>query len=166
MNKKLFFGLFMGMVAFWAQLALAATPGQVVINEFMINPSTGQEWYEVLNTTTSPIDLNGFKIDRTITNDSMSLSGTLPAGGILVFSTNSNSANDAGDAIILKDASNTVISAVSYGTQNPVGVPHLASVPGSNQSGYFSNTDISNPVYSVGNPSKGWFNDATDWTCD
>ena len=43
MNKKLFFGLFMGMVAFWAQLALAATPGQVVINEFMINPSTGQE---------------------------------------------------------------------------------------------------------------------------
>ncbi|MFA6348311.1 MAG: lamin tail domain-containing protein, partial [Candidatus Paceibacterota bacterium] len=166
MNKKLFFGLFMGMIAFWTQLALAATPGQVVINEFMINPSVGQEWYEVLNTTTSPIDLSGFKIDRTITGDSMSLSGTLPAGGILVFSTNSNAVNNAGDTIILKDASNTEISAVSYGTQNPVGVPHLTGVLGSNQAGYISNTDTNNPVYSIGTPSRGWFNNATNWTCD
>ncbi|MCK9578623.1 Ig-like domain-containing protein, partial [bacterium] len=166
LKSKFFFGLFMGIIAFWAQLVSAATPGQVVINEFITNPSTGQEWYELINTTTSPIDLSGFKIDRTITGDSMSLSGTLPAGGILVFSTDSTAVNDAGDAIILKDASNTVISAVSYGTQNYVGYPHLTSAPGSNQSGYVSNTDLTNPVYSISIPTKGWFNNATDWTCE
>ncbi|MFA6252080.1 MAG: lamin tail domain-containing protein [Candidatus Paceibacterota bacterium] len=165
-SAKFFYGLFMGIVAFWAQLVSAATPGQVVINEFVANPSTGQEWYELINTTVSPIDLGGFKIDRTITGDSMNLSGILPAEGILVFSTSSTAVNDAGDAIILKDASSTVISAVSYGTQNYVGYPHLTSAPGSNQSGYISNTDFSNPVYSIGTPSKGWFNNATDWTCD
>jgi hypothetical protein len=33
----------------------AATQGSVIINEFLTKPSVGQEWYEIFNTTTSPI---------------------------------------------------------------------------------------------------------------
>ena len=160
MKKDILLGLFMGLVALWSQSVFAAVnPGAVVLNEFYTNPSSGQEWYEILNTTSSPISLSDLRIERSATGDSLPLSGTLPAGGILVFTANSNPSNDAGDILILRDtSSDTMVSAVSYGTSTQDGVDHLDTAPGVDQSGIRLSGN-----YSVGSPTKGWFNDAVAW---
>ncbi len=140
--------------------AIGTGVGDVLINEFFTNPSEGQEWYELLNTTGNNIDLSGWSIDRAVTSDSIALSGTLPANGILVFYALSNHANDGGDMVTLKDGSESSIHAVSYGSVDPGGfVPH-STAPELDNSGFIS--DYGNPLnYSTtGSPSKGWFNDA------
>ncbi|MDD4409627.1 MAG: lamin tail domain-containing protein, partial [Candidatus Pacebacteria bacterium] len=170
MNKKILFGLFIGLVAFWAQAVSAAiNPGDILINEFYTNPSSGQEWYEILNTTTSPIVLSGITIDRLTSSTPIpALSGTLPAKGIMVFSTSSDPGNDAGDIITLKDGG-VIISAVSYGTSTSDEVEkHMEGAPGVGKSGiytYTSDAEIKNGSYSIGDATKGWFNNAVIWDC-
>ncbi|MEK7479206.1 MAG: immunoglobulin-like domain-containing protein [Patescibacteria group bacterium] len=138
------------------QASIPPLPGDVIINEFVSSPSVdGQEWYELLNTTDNEIGLTGSTIERAVPGDSITLSGNLPAHGILVFSVASNPANDEGDMVVLKNGS-TDISAVSYGTISPEGVIH-SSAPGIDESA----TLAAPSTWTVtGNPTKGWFNDA------
>jgi hypothetical protein len=147
----------------FAKPAFTAAPGDVLINEIFTNPSSGQEWYELFNTTGSNIDLSGWTINRAVTSDAISLSGTLPANGIRVFSVTNAHENDAGDVLTLKDGTAADIAVLSYGNQ-PAPTPH-AAVPGSDQAAYISDYTLGALVYSVGTPTKGWFNNATDWTC-
>ena len=162
MNKKIILGLFIGLFAFWGQAVFAAiTPGEIMFNEVYTNPSSGQEWYEIINKTSSPIDLSNVVINRSATGDSMGLSGTLPAGGLMVFSINSNAGNDAGDTITLEDNStnpSTIIHGVSYGTFD---LTNTINAPGIDQ----SVIRVDDNVYAVGAHTKGWFNDAVTWTC-
>src|SRR5688572_8710117 len=39
------------------------TAGEVVINEFVAAPSSGSEWVELYNTTTTTLDLGGLYLD-------------------------------------------------------------------------------------------------------
>lgn len=151
----------------------AATSGDVLVNEFVTAPSgSGLEWYEVLNSTASPIDLSTWSIRRQVTADTITLSGTLPAYGILVFTATSTATNDAGDMISLYDAvtGGTLIASVTYGTVSSPSpfVPH-ASAPGTDLSATaaISTTFIPPTItYTVGTATKGWFNNATAFTCD
>jgi len=146
----------------------AASAGDVLISEFVSAPTSGQEWYELQNTTTTAIDLSGWIISRTLTADTLTLSGTLPAYGILVFSATASATNDAGDAVTLLSGT-TTISAVTYGvvaSPSPL-VPH-ASAPGTDQSAAAAISTATTPptiTYTVGTPTKGWFNDAVAISC-
>lgn len=87
----------------WAIAISAQSPGDIMISEIMQNPDqvsdTNGEWFEVFNTTSSPIDINGWRIrdlgtDSHVINNGGSL--TVPAKGFLVLARNSDSGLNGG----------------------------------------------------------------------
>ncbi len=105
---------------FFVGSAKAANIGDVVINEF--SSATSPEWVELKNTTNSPLDLSGWKLTQLTTPqgtpnevDLLSISGTIPAGGVLAFDVGSGKLNSGGDSIGLYDA-DTLIDRITYGT--------------------------------------------------
>ena len=87
----------------WTWTAEAANPGDVVINEIMQNPSavfdSDGEWFELINTTNNPIDIDGWTIeDNDIDSHVIDNGGPLiiPANGFLVLGNNSDSATNGG----------------------------------------------------------------------
>ena len=111
-----------------------ANPGDIVITEFMPNPSavldTDGEWLEFYNTTASEIDLSGWTISDGGTDSHTITSLIIPAGGVVVLGRNSNTAMNGGvtlnytyanftmantgDEIVLTDNSSNVIDSVVY----------------------------------------------------
>jgi len=91
-----------------------AFASSVVINEFMANPSSGNDWVELYNPTASSIDLtNWILVDSTSTMKT--LSGIITAGGFTAFDV-STRLNKTSDSIYLKDPTNTIDS-YSYTTE-------------------------------------------------
>ncbi len=81
----------------------SVAPAQVVINEIMQNPAavsdSAGEWFEIINTSGSPVDLNGWTIaDNDFDSHLITNGGPLlvPAGGYLVFGNNGDSATNGG----------------------------------------------------------------------
>lgn len=118
--------------------SVAVSQAQIVINEIFYNTpnSAGEkeEFVELLNTTSSPINLQGYTIKD---NGSPVTFGniSIPANGFIVVSNDSTDFNTAfgffphaesnmilsnsGDYIVLKDASGTVIDSVGYDDAAP-----------------------------------------------
>jgi predicted extracellular nuclease len=76
---------------------------QIVINEIMQNPSavsdTNGEWFEIINTGDSPVDIDGWTIqDNDFDSHVISNGGPLevPAGGFLVLGRNADFATNGG----------------------------------------------------------------------
>ncbi len=105
--------------------ALAANPLDVVINEVAwggTEASGTDEWLELLNNTSSPIDLTGWKIIDDVTT-TYNLSGTIPANGYFLVEKTETVVNDipadvlassisfanTGDDLVLQDASGNTI---------------------------------------------------------
>jgi P pilus assembly chaperone PapD len=114
-----------------------AAADSLVINEIMYAPSTGtgQEWFEVYNKSSNPVNLNGWKwkdssgSQVTITTQNV----FIPATGFAVICQDSNavknfypnnpgiylqtswlSLNNTGDQVFLYNAANTIIDNVNY----------------------------------------------------
>jgi hypothetical protein len=139
--------------------ASASDQPDVLINEFFINPSgDGDEWYELLNTTSNDINLEGWSLSRN--SGPISLSGIIPANGILVVSANNVEGNDTMDIVLLKEGE-TIIFGFSYGDDESGLIS--SDVPEENEYVYFSYNDWT--YYTSDNHTKGWFNDAVDWSC-
>src|SRR3989338_8302497 len=86
-------------------ISFAASPGDIIINEFV---SDGDEWVELLNISDDDVSLSGFKLSelenpQTVPTEILllELSGTIPAGGILVFDILGAKLNNEGDSIAL-----------------------------------------------------------------
>lgn len=95
--------------------AFSETSDAVVINEFLFNPSTGNDWIELYNKGASR-DLNNWVLDDDDPGTSTvmaTLNQTIPAGGFLAVDV-SNRLDLTGDVLILKDNSGTAISEVAY----------------------------------------------------
>jgi hypothetical protein len=82
---------------------ISVSPGDLVINEIMQNPNavfdSAGEWFELFNTTGSPIDINGWTIqdndiDSYVINNGSPL--IVPAGGYLVLGNNADSSTNGG----------------------------------------------------------------------
>lgn len=92
----------------------------VSINEFMYNPTSGNEWIELYNRTPNPINLSGWRLeDGNNINDDLDLSGTIPGNGHLVFEhssgwLNNPTSNGDTDIIKLKNNVGTLINQVTY----------------------------------------------------
>ncbi len=114
-----------------------ATAGDIVITEVMQNPAAVTdalgEWFEVFNTTFSPIDLNGWIIaDMDIDIDTIDNGGPLevPAGGYMILGINADAATNGGitvayaynniflgngaDELILRTPDGTVIDSIAW----------------------------------------------------
>jgi hypothetical protein len=91
------------VLAALAAPALAANPGDIVINEIMQNPSAvsdaAGEWFEVWNATTSPINIDGWTLFGGGTeNHTISAGGSLvvPANGYVVVGRQADPAVNGG----------------------------------------------------------------------
>lgn len=97
---------------------------EVVINEFVSDPDSGPEWVELLNTSSSEINLEGWQwselaspgTDTEHESSLKGLSGTIPANGFFVFEMNS-ALNNAGDSIGLYNGTN-LEDRVTFGKVN------------------------------------------------
>jgi hypothetical protein len=111
-------------------MLLAASPGDVVINEAMWMGASSylDEWIELYNTTASAIDLTGWYILDDVTT-TYNLSGTIPANGYYLIEAREEATNipadlvvssmnlaNGGDQLELCDASANSIDLVSCGS--------------------------------------------------
>lgn len=122
--------------------AQAATAGDVVITEFMADPTAvldnAGEWIEIKNATSSAIDMTGWDID----SHALSPAPVLGPGEYAVICKNANQATNGdvvcdsqsgfgltntGDTIALKDQTDTVIDTVTY-TSSDVVAGHSTNV--------------------------------------
>lgn len=124
-------------VASVRMLQVRAAPGDpVVINELMYNPigpNENQEFLELYNTTASPISLNGwcfsgitlcFGSSHTIPANGYYVVSPDPAALLTIYGVTADAAytgalSNSGETITLRDNTNTVINAVTYGVASP-----------------------------------------------
>ncbi|MBM3119597.1 MAG: hypothetical protein FJ006_08645 [Chloroflexi bacterium] len=151
----------MGVAIVPASPVKAASPGDVLINEFVSNPNPGEsEWVELFNPTTSDIDLTGWYI--TVDGGALPLapwlacSTTLPAQGILVFEPTGDWLPNSPTScnITIFDGvppGSTVIYNVAYGTGTSLQPPAQGT----------SAARFDPDTWQTGqSPTKGWYNDA------
>lgn len=96
---------------------------QIKINEFVSDPDgSGDEWIELYNPTSSLLDLTDWTIEDGTASPKSLTGKQISAQGYLVLEKNQNdftfALNNAGDIIILRDSSSTIIDSVSFGDWN------------------------------------------------
>jgi len=164
-TSSMFLGLALGVLGLLSigGQASAANLGDVIISEFNPRPSVGSEWIELMGTVSSTFDFSSgthwiiecTRMDPTPTT-TITLSGTLPDHGILVF-TDTGKLNDAGGILTLKDEAGNAIYVMSYGDTDPPGAePHVA-LPPADGTAYF---DLNSSSWSTSATplTYGWFN--------
>lgn len=130
--------------------------GDVVINEFFSDTS-GNEWVELLNTTSADINLTGWELKDLAGNKKrLTNLDTIPANGLVVQESSGAWLNNGGDAIYLLDDTSQTINTVVYGSGEgaQVGAPD-ADKSASLRAGVWTNNTA---------PDKGWFNGDTTLT--
>lgn len=82
---------------------VVATPGDIVVTEIMQDPTpsndSGYEWFEVFNAASGSIDLDGWTISDAGSNSHVINNGgplIIPAGGYLLFGSNSDPLSNGG----------------------------------------------------------------------
>ena len=95
--------LTLGFLFVWSWTAEAAAPGNVVVNEIMQNPDavfdSAGEWFELINTTSNPIDIDGWTIrDEDFDSHEIDNGGPLiiPADGFLILARNADAGTNGG----------------------------------------------------------------------
>lgn len=146
------------------------TNSNVVINEYVYNPSSGNEWIELYNKTNSDINLSGWTLEDSL-GTTRTLSGAIPAKGLLVYENtgadifNNTAANGNGDRIVLKQ-SGTVVDRVEY-LRSASGViantddlaPNTDNVLSGKSIGRTVDGSNDPTIWDVfSTPTKGWFN--------
>ncbi len=88
----------------------------VIINEIMPDPTEGQEWVELYNTTNTPVNLAGATLcDGRAGNCTIAeLTGTIDPNSYMVIYLKSNYLNNSGDKVILFHPSSTILDTTSY----------------------------------------------------
>ena len=100
-----------------------ATPGDLLINEFVSDPMIGSsEWIELYNTLPIALNLDGWSV-QDAAGTSVSVTGTVNAHDYLLVAISRSLLNNGGDVITLLGADGTIIDRVSYGeTEMPSSV--------------------------------------------
>jgi CotH protein/lamin tail-like protein/fibronectin type III domain protein len=130
-------GLFGVGAALMAPLPATAATTDVVINEIMYNPASGvdgEEFLELTNTGSAPVDMSGWTFTSGITA-TLPAGATIPAGGFYVLSpdparyqsTYRKTANavytgkldNGGETVTLVDATGSAVDSVAYETADP-----------------------------------------------
>lgn len=93
--------------------------GKVIINEFLPNPETGEEWIELYNTENYEINLNGWTLDDIESGGSAPFTikdVKIPANSYYVFNQLETkiSLNNDKDSVVLKNLESVTVSSYSY----------------------------------------------------
>jgi hypothetical protein len=102
MSKKLI--LVFAVLFFLSEFSFALA-SDLIINEFVSDPSSGPEWIELLNTSSPSIDLSSWSWTDLASpggeteheSSPKGLNGIVPAGGVFVFEMN-RALNNASDS--------------------------------------------------------------------
>ncbi|PIP86062.1 hypothetical protein COW83_00820, partial [Candidatus Collierbacteria bacterium CG22_combo_CG10-13_8_21_14_all_43_12] len=106
------------------------TTSQVIINEFLFDPSSGNEWVELYNKTAGAIDLTNWSLVDNM-NNVKTLSGIIPANGILAFEKSGGDGwlnNTGSESITLKDNYAESQDVVSYKDSSFVNGQNIGNV--------------------------------------
>ncbi|HUV71963.1 MAG TPA: lamin tail domain-containing protein [Clostridia bacterium] len=103
---------------------VAFSQQQVVINEFLPNPTSGSdEWVELYNTSSEKISLVGWRLVDLVGTD-VKLDGCISPGEFRKFSRGEGWLNNTdGDTIVLEDEEGRQKDRVVYGDGGDVGLP-------------------------------------------
>jgi hypothetical protein len=134
--------------------------GQVLINEVLPAPSSGPEWIELYNTTTSTLNLGFCYIDDIPAGSAayqIPPSALIPSHGFWTLDRTSYFNNGGDDARLLAEDSSTVLDAFSYGSTGydlswyrfPDGEAWAASPSSSTTKGLSNNTPFAPVVVSI-----------------
>lgn len=136
----------------------------ILINEFLYNPSSGNEWVELYNKTNESIILTGWKLCELNGGEGSenchALSATsIPSKGFVVQEL-SNDLNNSKDTIILKNNGGAVIDKVTFNESNPtiVNAQNLNGEPDGTQS--IARTEDGGSVWKITTPTKGQSNNS------
>ncbi len=106
-------GMVAALLPLFPQVARSESPGDVVINEIMQNPNavgdSAGEWFELVNTTTADIDINGWTISDNDSDSHVIANGgplLVPAGGYVVLGNNTDSGTNGGVTVDYNYGSN------------------------------------------------------------
>jgi hypothetical protein len=157
----------------YGQSTLAATPGDVVINEVAwmgTTNSTGDEWLELRNTTNSTIALSGWTLKSTDGTPNITLSGSIPANGVFLLERTDDTSvpsvsadqiytgamGNSGENMELRDASNALIDSVdTWHAGNNSSKTTMERIDPWQGGTLASNWDNATTSYGVGNGTPG-----------
>jgi len=91
-------------------------PGGLIINELVSDPIDGVEWVEILNASSSTLDLTGSTLVDAGDHITTLPAESLAAGHLLVIENPNGNLNNLGDTITLFDSYGTTIDTLTYGT--------------------------------------------------
>ncbi len=138
------------------------TSSSVIINEFVFDPSSGNEWIELFNKTGGDINLDNWQlVDDNGASSDLTLTGTLPANGILVFEKSGGDGwlnNTGSESITLKDNNAQTQDIISYKDSSFVNSQNIGDV--AEDQSVCRTADAGNTWQVCLSPTKGWFNDA------
>jgi hypothetical protein len=120
---------------------IGASSPTLLISEVLYDPlgtEPNEEWIEIFNNTSSPVELTDWMISDNMSTDVISPTVTIPVGGCLVIAASEdfytsypgftgaivfvadgklgNGLGNTGDRLVLKDSEGMVIDQMSYGT--------------------------------------------------
>ena len=117
-----------------AKAALGADT-DIIINEVMVDPSTGNQWVELYNAGSIDVDYDalGTGFIRTGAGDTP-ITGTIVTGDYLVIELLSYPAVNTGDRFVLKNSPSGFIDALTFGDYSNVNIPkHIDDTPEENE---------------------------------
>lgn len=92
--------------------------GEVRINEFVADPTDGEEeWVELWNGGGSAVDLSAWTLEDG-TGTKTTLAGIIAPQGFFLIQKPKGNLNNSGDRIVLRDAGRVEVDALSYGIWN------------------------------------------------
>jgi len=131
----------------------------VLINEIKLD---GTQWVEIMNTTAGDINLTSSTWDLVRTEAgpagvaTTTLSGLLPAHGLLTFAPSALATTTYQTLLTLKNDGATIYS-MSYGSSTPLGgEPVLEAFPGAGESGVLTGGTTWSATTTI---TKGWYNE-------
>ncbi len=153
--KKQIFIICLVITSFFPSVVFASP----VINEF--SSSTSDDWIEIYNPDTTPIDLSAFRIRDSTENNKLDLSGNLMPQSFMVFDW-ANKLNNGGDYIkLVLISDNSSIDQITYGNQGGLIAPDVNQSAGRITDGASNWTVFSSPSKGSSNNSSSVFTPPT-----
>ena len=162
-----------------SQLSVAASLRDVVINEIAwmgTTNSSSDEWIELKNTTSQSISLSGWTLNSVDGTPSITLSGSIPAGGFFVLERTDDSSEpgsaagqiytgamgNSGEHLELRDSSNNVIDSVDdWYAGDSAGRATMSRTSDTSAGNVASSWSTSTSSYAVGKGTPNGSNDGS-----
>jgi hypothetical protein len=112
--------------------AVLGNPYLLRINEWMANPSSGDDWFEIYNPNAQPVAIGGFHLTDNLNNRTkhrippLSFIGTSTNGFLQIFATGSSTTladhvafalSNSGEALAISDSTGAFIDSLTFGPQ-------------------------------------------------